>query len=80
MMECLFIFKIFYLFFAVSSNKVYPIKVDNKDLKYFKNLNYLVIDCLRFNKHPSHFNLNEVIELTKLVKPKKQFLPIYIQT
>ena len=31
MMECHFIFKIFYLFFAVSSNKPYPIKVDNKD-------------------------------------------------
>ena len=31
MMECLFIFKIFYLFFVVSSNKAYPIKVDNKD-------------------------------------------------
>ena len=31
MMECLFIFKIFYLFLVVSSNKLYPIKVDNKD-------------------------------------------------
>ena len=31
MMECHFIFKIFYLFFEVSSNKPYPIKVDNKD-------------------------------------------------
>jgi phosphoribosyl 1,2-cyclic phosphate phosphodiesterase len=51
------------------ANKIY-----NKDLKYFKNLNYLVIDCLRFNKHPSHFNLNEVIELTKLLKPKKTVL------
>ena len=51
------------------ANKIY-----NKDLKYFKNLNYLVIDCLRFNKHPSHFNLNEVIDLTKLLKPKKTVL------
>ena len=51
------------------ANKIY-----NKDLKYFKNLNYLVIDCLRFNKHPSHFNLNEVIELAKLLKPKKTVL------
>lgn len=49
-------------------------KIFNKDLKYFKNLNYLVIDCLRFNSHPSHFNLNKVIELTRVIKPKKTIL------
>ena len=49
-------------------------KIFNKDLKYFKNLNYFVIDCLRLNHHPSHFNLDEVIELTKFLKPKKTIL------
>ena len=49
-------------------------KIDKKDMKYFKNLNYFVIDCLRHRKHPSHFNLSEVIELTKLLKPKKTIL------
>ena len=43
-------------------------------MKYFKNLNYFVIDCLRHDKHPSHFNLTEVIELTKILKPKKTIL------
>ena len=43
-------------------------------MKYFKNLNYFVIDCLRYDKHPSHFNLTEVIELTKILKPKKTIL------
>ena len=38
------------------------------------NLNYFVIDCLRHDKHPSHFNLTEVIELTKILKPKKTIL------
>ena len=49
-------------------------KIDKKDMKYFKNLNYFVIDCLRNDKHPSHFNLTDVIELTKILKPKKTIL------
>ena len=43
-------------------------------MKYFKNLNYFVIDCLKHDKHQSHFNLREVIELTKILKPKKTIL------
>ena len=49
-------------------------KIFSKDLKYFKNLNHLVIDCLRFNSHPSHFNLSDVVNLTKILKPKKTIL------
>ena len=55
--------------YVSDANKIY-----NKDLKYFKNLNYFVIDCLRLNHHPSHFNLSEVIELTEYLKPKKAIL------
>ncbi len=49
-------------------------KIYNKDIKFFMNLKYFVIDCLRINKHPSHYNLNEVIKLTKIIKPKKTIL------
>ena len=45
-----------------------------KDLNFFKNLKYLVIDCLRFNKHPSHFSLDEVIKIKEFLKPKKTIL------
>ena len=45
-----------------------------KDYKHFKNLKYFVIDCLRYNKHPSHYNLDEVLELIKIFKPKKTIL------
>ena len=45
-----------------------------KDIKYFKKLKYLIIDCLRFNKHPSHFSLNEIINLCQILKPKKTIL------
>ena len=55
--------------YVSDANKIY-----NRDLKHFKNLNYFVIDCLRLNHHPSHFNLSEVIELTEYLKPKKAIL------
>ena len=45
-----------------------------KDLKNFNNLKYLVIDCLRIDKHPSHFNLSDILDLTKILKPKKTIL------
>tara|TARA_B100001173_G_C15854725_1_gene490306 strand:- start:514 stop:756 length:243 start_codon:yes stop_codon:yes gene_type:complete len=46
----------------------------NNDYKYFKNLNYFIIDCLRYSKHPSHYNLEQVLKLTKILKPKKTIL------
>ena len=49
-------------------------KIYNKDLKYFKNLDFFVIDCLRYKRHPSHFNLEEAINLIKFLKPKKAIL------
>ena len=46
----------------------------DKDYKYFKNLKYLVIDCLRYKKHPSHFNLEDVLKIVNFLKPKKTIL------
>ena len=45
-----------------------------KDLNKFKNLKYFIVDCLRYEKHPSHFNLNEILDLIKIIKPKKTIL------
>ena len=45
-----------------------------KSIKYLKNLNLLIIDCLRFKKHPSHFNLSESLLLIDKIKPKKSIL------
>jgi phosphoribosyl 1,2-cyclic phosphate phosphodiesterase len=33
-----------------------------------------VIDCLRFKSHPSHYNLNQVLDLIKILKPKQTIL------
>ena len=49
-------------------------KIDNKDLKYLKNLKYLIVDCLRYNFHPTHFNLNDVLKLIDKIKPKNTIL------
>ena len=37
-------------------------------------LDYLIIDCLWYKSHSSHFNLNQVLEIIKTLKPKKTIL------
>ena len=48
--------------------------IEKKYFKYFKNLKFLVIDCLWYRYHPSHLNLEKVLELVKIFKPKKTIL------
>ena len=43
-------------------------------MKVLKNLNYLILDCLKFKKHSSHFNLNEALLIHGHLKPKKTIL------
>ena len=45
-----------------------------KDYFYFKNLKYLIIDCLWYNFHPSHFNLEKSLYFIKKFKPNKAIL------
>ena len=52
---------------------------DCKDLSIIKkselkNLKYLIIDCLKFEKHPSHFNLQESLFIHDCLRPKKTIL------
>ena len=49
-------------------------KIYEKDYKYFKNLKYLIIDCLWYNYHPSHFNLETSLNVIKKFKPKNAIL------
>ncbi len=48
--------------------------VPKKNLIYLKNLDYLIVDCLKIDKHPSHFNFESAIDLIDLIKPKKAIL------
>ena len=49
-------------------------KINNSVSKKLLNLKYLIIDCLRKEKHPSHFNFDDAISFIKLVKPQKAIL------
>ena len=49
-------------------------KIYEKDYKKLKNLKYFIVDCLRYDPHPSHFNLDDVIKLVDIIKPKKTIL------
>jgi phosphoribosyl 1,2-cyclic phosphate phosphodiesterase len=49
-------------------------KIYSKDFKDFKNLKYLIIDCLWYNYHPSHFNLETSLTIINKFKPKKAYL------
>jgi len=49
-------------------------KIGNSVSKKLLNLKYLIIDCLRREKHPSHFNFDDAINFIKLVKPQKAIL------
>jgi len=48
--------------------------ISNKDFKFFKNLEYLIIDCLWYNFHPSHFNLEKSLFFIKKFNPTKAIL------
>ena len=48
--------------------------ISKNDFRLFKNLKYFVVDCLWYKTHYSHFNLNQVLSLVKIFKPKKTIL------
>ena len=63
--------------FIINNNCAYASDVKlfyKKSIKFFKNLKYLVIDCLRYDHHPSHLNLDETLKLLKIINPKKTYL------
>jgi phosphoribosyl 1,2-cyclic phosphate phosphodiesterase len=49
-------------------------EISNKTKKKLMNLDFLIIDCLRKDKHPSHFNYSDAINFIQSVKPKKAIL------
>ena len=45
-----------------------------KDYKRLSKLDYLIVDCLWYRKHSAHFNLDQVLDLVKILLPKKTIL------
>ena len=63
--------------YIINKKCAYASDVDliyKKDSKRFFKIDYLVIDCLRFKYHPTHYNLEDVLRLIKDLKPKKTIL------
>ena len=48
--------------------------IKKKDYKHFRNLKYLIIDCLWLRYHPSHLNLKNTLKLINEFRPKKAIL------
>ena len=44
------------------------------NMKIFQNLKHLIIDCLKIEKSPVHFNLNDALYVHRCLKPKKTIL------
>jgi len=57
------------VFYGSDVNKIFM-----KDLNKLKNLKFFIIDCLRYEYHPSHFNLEDVLNIVRLLNPKKTIL------
>ena len=45
-----------------------------KDYKKLTKLDFLIVDCLWYRNHSAHFNLDQVLEITKILSPKKTIL------
>ena len=48
--------------------------INKNDFKYFQKLDFLIIDCLWYDYHPSHLNLEKSLSFIKEFKPKKAIL------
>ena len=49
-------------------------KIPRDSFKNLIGLNYLILDCLKRDKHPSHFNFEEALKLINIVKPRRAIL------
>ena len=49
-------------------------KISQTEIKKLKNLDILVLNCIRVEPHFSHLNLEEALELIIKIKPKKTYL------
>ena len=57
------------IFYGSDVNRIF-----DKDIKKLHRIDTFIIDCLRYEYHPSHYNLEEVLNLIKIIKPKKSIL------
>lgn len=49
-------------------------KVEDNEMEKLRGLKVMVINALRIEPHPSHFNLEEALNFISIVKPEKAYL------
>ncbi|GIM61420.1 MBL fold metallo-hydrolase [Capnocytophaga canis] len=55
-------------------------KIINNELDKLHGLDLLVLNCLREEIHPTHLNLDEALEIIRIVQPKKTYFTHISQT
>ncbi len=48
--------------------------INKKNYPSISKLKYFVVDCLREEPHPSHYNLDKILNLISIIKPKYTIL------
>ncbi len=48
--------------------------IPSRSKTFLKNLDLLIVDCLRFKKHSGHFNFDSAVALAKELNPRKTVL------
>lgn len=48
--------------------------IDSKEIEKIKGTEVLVLNALRIEAHPAHFNLDEALQFINLINPKKAYL------
>ncbi len=48
--------------------------IDKKNYPKINKLKYFIVDCLREEPHPSHYNLDKILNLISVIKPKYTIL------
>lgn len=48
--------------------------IPDKSMDLLQNLDILIIDGLRYSKHPTHFSVGESLEVIRQLKPQKSYL------
>ena len=49
-------------------------KISKSNIKNLYGLKFLILDCLRISKHPSHFNYDDAMDLIAKIRPNKTIL------
>jgi len=48
--------------------------IPETSLELLRDLDVLIVDCLRYKTHPAHFSVNEALQIIEQLKPRQAYL------